>query len=102
MHLTLSPQMGLPGQAEMRLHVAGDVLTLDDVALDLSAIPEGGEGWVEDGPILNPIRRVGGVLHVTVIARLGDTAAAQQTGPWVIAGAKGAIAIPALRKEISA
>ncbi|MCC5965679.1 MAG: hypothetical protein JJU24_06035, partial [Natronohydrobacter sp.] len=89
-------QQGLPGQAEMTLHVAGDVLTIDGTPHDLSAVPEGGEGWHEgESPFLGPITRQGGIIHCTIIARLGDTAAPDQGGPWVIEDAEGAIEIPA-------
>lgn len=98
MHLTLSPQQGLPSQPEMTIHVAGDVITIDDMPYDLSAVPEGGEGWPEDAsPFIGPITRQGGVLHVTIIARLGKTAAAVQGGAWVIENAQGDVIIPALR-----
>ena len=99
MHLTLSPQVGLPGQPETTLHVAGDVLTIDGTAYDLSPVPEGGEGEWPDSPFIGPIRRIGGVIHATVLARLGDTAANDQPdSPWVIPNASGAVTIPALRK----
>jgi len=98
MHLTLSPQQGLPGQAEITLHVAGDVLTIDGTDYDLAPVPEGGEGWPEgDSPFLGPITRQGGVIHATIIARLGDDAAPDQGGPWVIGNAAGDVTIPAAR-----
>jgi hypothetical protein len=98
MHLTLLPQHGLPGQPEMALHVAGDTLTIDGTAYDLSAVPEGGEGWPEDeSPFIGPITRMNGKIHLTVIARLGDTAANDQGGPWVLENASGNIALPAQR-----
>lgn len=98
MNLTLSPQHGLPGQPEMTLHVSGDVIRIDGTPYDLSAVPEGGEGWPEGaGPFIAPIARTGGVIHATIIARLGDTAAPHQEGPWIIEGASGALEIPALR-----
>ena len=99
MHLTLSPHVGLPGQPEMTLHVAGDVITIDGTAYDLSPVPEGGEGDWPDSPFIGPIRRIGGVTHATVLVRLGDTAADDQPdSPWVIAEARGDIAMPAARK----
>jgi hypothetical protein len=101
MHLTLTPQMGLPGQPEMTIRVVGDTITLDGVAYDLSAVPEGGEGEWPDSPITGNIRREGGTLHVTVIARLGDTAASDQGGPWVIENAAGDVVIPAKRVEVA-
>lgn len=98
MHLTLTPQQGLPGQPEMTLHVAGEILTIDGVSHDLSIVPEGGEGWPgEDTPFCGPITRENGVLHAALIARLGDSAAPMQTGPWVLEDASGTVAIPASR-----
>ncbi|WP_168800308.1 hypothetical protein [Roseinatronobacter bogoriensis] len=43
------------------------------------------------------------MLHVSVIARLGDTAASVQDGPWVLEGASGDVVIPAARllKEVT-
>ena len=97
MHLTLTPQQGLPGQPEMTIHVAGDVITIDGTPYDLSPVPEGGEGWPDEGPFIGPITRQGGVLHVTLVARLGDSAAPEQGGPWVIEAAVGDVEIPAAR-----
>ena len=102
MHLTLSPQQGLPGQPEMTLHVAGDLLTVDGTPYELSPIPEGGEGEWPDSPFIGPIRRIGGVIHATVLARLGDDAAdCQSCDPahWVIPNASGTVTIPAARKQ---
>lgn len=98
MHLTLTPQQGLPGQPEMTIHVAGDTITLDGAAYDLSPVPEGGEGWPDEGPFTGPITRQNGVLHVQIVARLGDTSASDQGGPWVIEAASGSVEIPAARK----
>lgn len=98
MHLTLLPQRGLPGQPEMTISIAGDTILLDGVTYDLSLVPEGGEGWTEDeSPFIPPIRRLGGVLHVQIVARLGDTAQPQQDGPWVVPEATGDVPIPAAR-----
>lgn len=100
MHLTLTPQQGLPGQPEMTIHVAGDVITSDGTAYDLGAVPEGGEGWPEaEAPFIGPIRRINGVIHATIVMRLGDTAAPDQSGPWVIDAASGDVTIPAKRKQ---
>lgn len=93
MHLTLTPQAGLPGQPEMTIHVSGETLTLDWVDYDLSSVPEG------ENPFVGPIRRIAGVIHATLVARLGDTAADDQPdSPWVIPEATDEIAIPAIRQ----
>lgn len=100
MHLTLTPQRGLPGQPEMTIYVAGDTITVDSTIYDLSLIPEAGEGWPEEScAFIAPITRQDGILHVTLIARLGDDAAPDQGGPWVIENASGTVIIPAQRKE---
>ena len=102
MHLTLSPQVGLPGQPETTIHVAGDVITIDGTPYDLSPVPEGGEATAEGSPFVGKITRVEGVIHATVLARLGDTAADDQPdSPWIIEGASGAVGIPALRREVT-
>lgn len=107
MHLTLSPQLGLPGQPETTLHVAGDVLTVDGTPHDLSPVPEGGDGaWIDDGgegsPLIGRIARQGGVIHVAVRVRLGDTAADDQPdSPWTIPDAEGPVTIPAARKPVA-
>ena len=101
MHLTLSPVCGLPGQAETKLHVAGDVLTIDGVPFDLSPIPEGGEGEWLDSPIIGKITRQSGTLHVTVRVVLGDDAESNQptdSTHWIVENASGDVTIPALRK----
>ena len=101
MHLTLSPQQSLPGQPETALHVAGDVLTVDGSPYDLSPVPEGGDGKWPDSPLIGRIRRVGGVIHATVLVRLGDTAARDQPDdPWVIPDAEGDVTIPAARRPV--
>ena len=103
MHLTLSPQMGLPGQPETALHVAGDVLTIDGTPFDLSPVPESGEGWPDEGPFIGPVRRIGGILHATVVVRLDATAADEQpTDPahWTVAEADGVVTPPAERKPV--
>jgi hypothetical protein len=102
MHLTLSPMRGVPGQPEMTIHVTGDTITLDGTPYDLSAVPEGGEGWPEgDTPFTPPIRRVSGVIHAAIIARLGDTAASDQPDSlWIIPDAEGKVVIPATRKPV--
>lgn len=99
MNLTLSPQQGLPGQPEMALFVAGETLTIDGVDYDLSAVPEGGEGVPDEGPFVGCITRQSGVLHVTISARMGDDAAPDQGGPWVIEGPSGDVPIPYTRVE---
>ena len=101
MHLTLSPQAGLPGQPETTIAVSGDTLTVDGTPYDLSPVPEGGEGEWPDSPITGKITRQNGTLHVTVRVVLGDDAESNQpTDPayWAVPDASGDVEIPALRK----
>lgn len=94
MHLTLTPQQGLPGQDTMTIHVEGDTITLDGVAYDLSAIPEGGAGHFDhETPFLGQIRRIDGKLHATVIARLGGAAPHSAPGNKIIENAAGTVDI---------
>jgi len=99
MHLTLTPQRGLPGQPEMTIHISDDTITIDGTTYDLSVVPEAGEGR-PDGthPFLAPIDRQNNCLHVHILARLGDDAEPHQDGPWVIETAVGNVRIPAMRK----
>ena len=99
MNLTLIPQLGADGDAEMRIFIDGDALEVDGVRYAMSDVPEGGE-YVPDltAPFVRPIRRVDGIIHVTIIARLGADAALEQDGPWLVTAASGRVAIPALRQ----
>ena len=99
MKLTLSPTVGLLGQPETTLHVAGDIITVDGTPYDRSPVPEGGEATAEDSPFVGKITRVDSVIHCTVLVRLGDTAADDQPdSPWVIEATSGDVEIPAARK----
>lgn len=102
MKLTLTPQHGLPGQPEMTITVTGDTITVDGVAYDLSPVPEGGEATPQgDHPFVGPIRRIGGMIHATVVVRLADDAAPDQPvdpAHWTVA-ADGPVTIPAIRRE---
>jgi hypothetical protein len=100
MHLTFSPQVGQPGQPTTTLHVGGDVLSINGTPYDLSPVPEGGDGEWADSPILGPIRRIDGLLHVTVRVALGpDAAHHQPTDPahWIMPDADGDVTIAYVR-----
>ena len=102
MKLTLTPQVGLPDQAETTIHVAGDIITIDGTPYDLSPVPEGGEATADDSPFIGKITRVNGIIHCTVLTQLDGTAADDQPeSPWVIENASGDITIPAQRKGVT-
>ena len=66
-HITLIPQRR---DDSYSLSVAGEVLTIDGAALDLSVIPEGAAlpaGAVSCPWIAGPIRREDGDLHLSMI-----------------------------------
>ena len=98
MKLTLSPQVGLPYQAETTIHVAGDIITIDGTPYDLSPVPEGGEATAEDSPFVGKITRINSIIHCTMLVQLDSTAADNQgSDPWVIENATGDVTIPAIR-----
>ncbi|WP_127109947.1 hypothetical protein [Pararhodobacter zhoushanensis] len=101
MHITLSPCRGLPGAPETTLSVAGDVLSVDGAAFDLSGVPEGGIATPEGKhPFVGTITREGGEIRCTVRVILGDTAAPDQPdSPWTVTASSGAISLPATRIE---
>lgn len=102
MHLILSPMRGLPGQSETTVTVAGDNITVDGVAYDLSPVPEGGLAEPEgEHPFVGAITRQRGMIHATVHVALGDTAAPYQPADpahWILEGAEGVVELPALRR----
>jgi hypothetical protein len=89
MKLTLIPQHGADGDAEVQIIVAGTTLVIDGSACDLTDTPR--------EPVLSVTLDDGG-LHVTLIARLGPDAALDPGGPWVLDVADGPVEIPALRR----
>jgi len=64
MKLTLHLIAGLPGQDETTAAVAGDVLTVNGVAYDLSSVPDGGRAEATgEHPFAGPIARIDGAIH---------------------------------------
>lgn len=104
MQITLSPVRGLPGVPETSLVVAGNILTVDGIAYDLSLTPEGGEALMDlDTPFIGPITREAGEVRCTVRVLLGDTAAPTQPSDpahWRVTIADGAIVVPAVQREL--
>lgn len=103
MQITLSPCRGLPGQPETVLSVAGDTLSVNGVAYDLSSVPEGGLAEpAGDHPFVGAITREGGEIRCTVCVVLGDDALPDQPidpGHWTVTVASGPVTIPAIRVQ---
>lgn len=80
MKLTLSPVAGLPGAVDTTASVSGDVVTVNGVPYDLSAVPEGGEGAPSgEHPFIGTISREDGQVVATLRWLYDlDAAAAQQ------------------------
>jgi hypothetical protein len=103
MKLHTHPQAGLPGQPEIAASVAGDVLTIDGIAYDLSAVPEGGEARPEgDHPFLGAIRREAGEIVATILWRYDAALAApeQPRNPahWIISVTDGPVPSPIIKR----
>lgn len=98
MKLILSPVAGLPGAAETTASVAGDVLTVNGVAYDISAVPEGGEANpAGDHPFIGSIIRTAGEIVATLRWQYGAGAAPNQpTDPahWVATITDGPVPSP--------
>ena len=104
MHLTISPAAGLPGDPETVADVSGDVLTLDGVAYDLSAVPEGGEAIPggDDHPFIGSITRTGGEIGATIRWTYGPGADRNQpTDPahWQVSIVDGPVPSPIVKAE---
>ena len=101
-HITLIPQRR---DDSYSLSVAGEVLTIDGEALDLSVIPEGATlpaGAVDCRWIAGPIRREGGDLHLSMILPHGpappEAMAVAHPEPLSVA-TDGPVALPAWTEE---
>ncbi|MGR3498189.1 MAG: hypothetical protein ACU0E9_04745 [Limimaricola soesokkakensis] len=86
MKLTLSPRAAIPGEVETIAFVSGDILTVNGVPYDLSAIPDGGEGMPEgnDHPFSGVITRKAGVIHAMIRWVYAEDALADQPA-WPVA-----------------
>lgn len=86
MQITCTCIAGLPGQPETTASVSGEVITVDGVAYDLSAVPEGGFAEPEgDHPFEGQITRSGSTLHLS-LCWYYDTASAapDQPAEWPV------------------
>lgn len=104
MKITMSPVAGPPGQPETEIVVSGDTITVDGIAYDLSAVPEGGEALPEgEHPFLGAITRASGEIVCTVRAIYDPVTAEpfQPTDPahWALSATDGPVPLPILRKE---
>ncbi|MGR3593049.1 MAG: hypothetical protein ACU0B9_07040 [Limimaricola soesokkakensis] len=104
MKLTLSPIAGLPGASETTASVAGDVLTVDGIAYDLSSVPEGGEATPEgdDHPFVGTIIRTDGEISAAIRWTYGDDADPHQPrdpAHWVLTVTDGEVLAPVVRAE---
>ncbi|MEE2634086.1 MAG: hypothetical protein VX940_07260 [Pseudomonadota bacterium] len=101
MQITCTCIAGLPGQPETTASASGDVITVDGVAYDLSAIPEGGFAEPEgDHPFVGQITRIGGELHLS-LRWIYDTSTAEAHQPSVtpvLSVTEGAVPDPITRK----
>lgn len=102
MNLTIHKTAGAPGQPETTARVAGDILTVNNVDYDLSAVPEGGRATARgDHPFTGAITRQDGVIHAALIWLYDGANALPDQGadPAVINVTGGPVADPVLRKE---
>lgn len=101
MKLTLHLQAGLPGDPETTSSVAGDNLTVDGSAYDLSPVPEGGEVTPEgESPFVGAITRQNGEIHAAILWRYDARTAEpnQGTALPVVSITSGDVPDPVLRK----
>lgn len=105
MKITISPVAKTPDQSETRITVAGDILMVDGISYDFSALPEGGEDSPRpEGdagrPILGPVTRMDGEIQVAVRYYYdGVTAAPDQPANLVAMDlSSGALPDPILRR----
>jgi hypothetical protein len=97
--MTLVPQFGRPEQA---LSVAGEAISFGDAVHDFSHVAEG-ENYAppltdNENLFITPVQRIDGVLHVTMIYHLSETASQDQPdAPWVIEVDDGPVLVPVVR-----
>ncbi len=106
MKITVMLQAGLPGDPETQVHVSGETVTVDGVALDLAGVDEGGQGIVEpaegeDSPFVGPITREAGEISLVLRFRFDPLTAIpnQPAVPIVQVVTDGALPDPVARIE---
>lgn len=103
MQITCNCVAGLPGQPETTASVSGDVITVDGVAYDLSAVPEGGYAEPEgDHPFVGRISRIAGELHLSLrwIYDVATAEAHQPAAAPVLNVTTGEVPDPITRKPV--
>lgn len=91
-----------PGASETTAFVAGEILTVDGTAYDLSAVPEGGQAVAQGAhPFTGPITRENGVIHAALVWRYDSRTARPDQGdePVVIEVADGPAGDPVRRRK---
>jgi hypothetical protein len=103
MKITTSPQSGFPSVPETTASVAGDVVTVNGIAYDMSAVPEGGEATpTGEHPFIGTITRTGGEISASIRWEYGHGAASDQpTDPehYVISVADGPVPSPIVMED---
>lgn len=104
MILELQPIAALPGQPASVIAVAGDTITVDGVAYDLSPVQDGDVARPGgDHPFVGDITRTGGRIRCALLCRYDARAAApdQPADPahWRVEAADGPVALPLIPRD---
>lgn len=94
MHITLSP---VRSDATLSVHRAGDVISIDGLAFDLSALPEGAtlpRAAVGCAALAGDITRQGGALHLTLTLPHGPDAPEAALFPVPVDAGLGPVDLP--------
>jgi hypothetical protein len=100
MLLTFSP---IRHEPPLQVSVAGDVLTLNGLTLDLSALPEGAtlpQAAVDCAWLASDIHRIGGELQLTLLLPHGANAPEQTLFPEPIVIAEGPVDLPPFTQDV--
>ena len=103
MKLTLHLQAGQTGDTDTAASVAGDVLTVDSVAYDLSAVPEGGKAEPSgEHPFVGNITRENGEIVAAILWQYNSATAEPDQPPVhpVVTITSGEVADPVVRKPV--